>query len=328
MNWQDNLKSMRMEGPEYIPVSVGILPSAWIKYREKLDAIVKRHPVLFGEDSKKKDYDAVTGTYIAGAHVDDWGCVWENVHHGQEAIVTKHPVPAREDIRKLKAPDKDVGLPHGCMYLRLADLRGFEEVMTDFAEEPPELQVLIDIVLKYNLRQRDIWLSKQKEKGAMFYVGDDLGMQHSLAIGPAKWRKYLKPCFMQLFQPVRKAGHYVYMHTDGMIYEIIPDLIECGVNVINPQFRANGLENLVRVCKGKVCVALDLDRQMFPFCKPSDIDPHVHAVVEALGSHEGGLWLTAEVDDGVPLENMEALFDALEKYRSFFEVRKCVSEAV
>ena len=94
------------------------------------------------------------------------------------------------------------------------------------------------------------------------------------------------------------------------------------MNVINPQFRANGLHNLVRVCKGKVCVDLDLDRQMFPFCKPSDIGPHVRAAVEALGSPEGGLWLKAEIDDGVPLENAEALFDALEKYRGFFSNRK------
>jgi uroporphyrinogen-III decarboxylase len=284
-----------------------------------MDAIVKKHPAIFGKQDGQRNYDQVwSATYMAGAHTDAWGCVWENVHHGQEAIVKKHPVPTREDVRKLKAPEKDAGLPHGFMYLRLADLRGFEEVMIDFAEEPPELQMLIGTVLKYNLRQRDIWLKSQKEKGAMFYVGDDLGMQHSLAMGPEKWRKYMKPCFMQIYQPVRQAGHYVYMHTDGMIYEIIPDLIECGVNVINPQFRANGLDNLVRVCKGKVCVNLDLDRQMFPFCKPSDIDKHVAAAVKALGSPEGGLWLSGEVDDGVPLENVEALCDALDKYRGYY----------
>jgi uroporphyrinogen decarboxylase len=319
----DRMISMMMQKPKYIPVSVGILPSAWILHREKLDAIVKKHPEIFGKHDGQRNYDEVcNATYMQGAHTDVWGCVWENVHHGQEAIVTRHPVPTREDVRSLKAPEKDAGLPHGFMYLRLADLRGFEEVMIDFAEEPPELQMLIDTVLKYNLRQRDIWLSNQKEKGALFGVGDDLGMQHSLAMGPEKWRKYMKPCYMQIYQPVRQAGHYVYMHTDGMIYEIIPDLIECGVNVINPQFRANGLANLVRVCKGKTCVDLDLDRQMFPFCKPSDIDTHVKDVVKALGSPEGGLWLKGEVDDGVPLENIEALCDALEKYRGYYQHSK------
>jgi uroporphyrinogen decarboxylase len=90
------------------------------------------------------------------------------------------------------------------------------------------------------------------------------------------------------------------------------------VQIINPQIRANGLDNLVRTCKGKVCVNLDLDRQLFPFCKPADIDRHVREAVEALGDPAGGLWLQAEVDDGVPLENVEAICAALEKYSTWF----------
>jgi len=315
MNWQDNLKSMRMESTECIPVSVGILPSAWIKYREKLDAIVKRHPVLFGEDKNKKDYDAVSGTYVAGAHVDAWGCVWENVHHGQEAIVTKHPVPTREDVCKLKAPDKDMGLPHGCMYLRLADLRGFEELMTDFAEEPPELQMLIDIVLKYNLRQCDIWLGKQTEKGPMFSVGDDLGMQHSLAIGPEKWRKYLKPCFMQLYQPVKQAGHYVYMHTDGMIYEIIPDLIEIGLDVLNPiQCNCVGMDplDLKREFGSKLAFMGGVDTQgVLPQGTVNEVRAATSRLLEGMCADGGGYILAAShtIPPETPLANIFAMYE-------------------
>jgi hypothetical protein len=108
------------------------------------------------------------------------------------------------------------------------------------------------------------------------------------------------------------------MHTDGHIVEIIPDLIDCGVNVVNPQVRANGLDNLARVCKGRVCVDLDLDRQLFPFCTPQEIDDHVHAAVETLGSSDGGLWLKAEIGFDVPLENVEAICTALEKYRAYY----------
>jgi uroporphyrinogen decarboxylase len=314
----DRTKAMNFDHPECIPVRLGILPAAWMKYREALDQIAKRHPVLFDAQKAERDYDAVQGTYVEGRHVDGWGCVWENIATGREAIVTGHPAPTRASVHTLQPPTKDIGLPHGFMFLRLADLRGFEELMIDFAEEPPELQMLIDIVLQYNLTQRDRWLAAHAKDDAIFWVGDDLGTQQALPISPAQWRKYLKPCYRQIYQPVRQAGHSVYMHTDGHIYEIIPDLVECGVCVINPQFRANGLDNLVRVCKGKVCVDLDLDRQMFPFCTPDDIDRHVREAVEALGSPEGGLWLTAEVDDGVPLENIEAICQALEKYRGRF----------
>ncbi|MEI6788218.1 MAG: uroporphyrinogen decarboxylase family protein [bacterium] len=319
MSKTDPMKAMNFEYPEAIPVSLGILPAAWMKYRDELNAIAKRHPTLLATKQSDNEYDSIwSETYKAGRHIDAWGCVWDNVATGREAIVTGHPVPTREAVHTLQPPATDVGLPHGFMYLRLGDLRGFEELMIDFAEEPPELQMLIDMVLNYNLRQRDLWLAKHVGDGSLFGVGDDLGTQHALPMSPDLWRKYLKPCYHQLYQPVRQAGHGVYMHTDGHIYEIIPDLVECGVTVINPQFRANGLDNLVRVCKGKVCVDLDLDRQMFPFCTPADIDRHVRETVEALGSPAGGLWLRAEADDGVPLENIEALCMALEKYSRHF----------
>lgn len=315
----NQIKAMNFEKPDCIPVTIGILPAAWMKYRQQLDGLLRRHPGVFPDPGKARNYDAVGGTYVAGSHTDVWGCVWENVHTGREAIVRHHPLPAREDVHTLKPPVKDAGLPHGFMYLRLGDLRGFEEVMIDFAEEPPELKMLIDTVLTYNLRQRDNWLAANSNPAQLFGVGDDLGTQHALPISPALWRKYLKPCYMALYQPVRAAGHPVYMHTDGHIYEIIPDLVECGVNVINPQIRANGLDNLVRVCKGKVCVDLDLDRQMFPFASPEEIDRHVRECVEALGAPEGGLWLKAEIDDGIPLENIAAILNALDKYRWLFK---------
>jgi uroporphyrinogen decarboxylase len=316
---QDRIKSLRFERPEYIPVSASILPAAWMKHREAIDEIVAHHPVLFGEHKVgDRDYDAVGGTYVEGEHVDVWGCVWSNMQTGMESIVTHHPVPTREAVHVLRMPEEDAGLPHGFMYLRLADLRGFAELMLDFAEEPPELQALIDVVLAYNLRQARIELESLPDEPQIVSFGDDLGMQTALPMSPAKWRKYLKPCYMRLYQPFRQAGHYVYMHSDGHILEIIPDLVDCGVNVINPQVRANGLQGLAEVCQGRVCVDLDLDRQLFPFCTPQEIDDHVRQAVETLGSPEGGLWLKAEIGFDVPLENVEAICSALEKYRSYF----------
>ena len=87
--------------------------------------------------------------------------------------------------------------------------------------------------------------------------------------------------------------------------------------MLNPQVRANGLEGLVRECKGR-CADLDLDRQLFPFATPAQIDAHVREVVEKLGAPEGGLWLTAECADDVPLENIEAICQALERYRGYY----------
>lgn len=312
----DRWKSMRYETPEFIPISISCLPATWMKYREGLEELARRHPLLFGEVTRgQRDFDAVSGTYVQGEHVDAWGCVWSNLHHGVEAIVTGHPVPTRADVHTMKVPPPGSGFKHGFMWLILADLRGFQELMVDFAEEPPELQMLIDKVLEYNVGEVRRMLEK---KPAMMYFGDDLGMQDRMAIGVEKWRKYIKPCYARLYSLCHEQGTAVYMHTDGHILPVIADLRECGVDVLNPQIRANGLEGLARECKGKICIDLDLDRQLFPFCGPEDIDAHVREAVEVLGMPEGGLWLHAECGPDVPLENIEAICLALEKYRAYF----------
>jgi len=315
----DQQKAMRFAHPEYTPASIVVLAAGWLRHGDALREVAERYPGILAAPEQSDYRELIQGGMAEGEYTDGWGCVWSNVHEGHSSIVTGHPVPARADVHKLKMPTEDMGLPHGFMYLRLADLRGFEELMIDFAEEPPELQMLIDLVLEYNVQQAPkLFACFGDNKPDPLWFGDDLGTQHALPISPAKWRKYLKPCYKKIYDTAHEAGFNVFMHTDGQIYEIISDLVECGVDVINPQIRANGFDNLARTCKGKVCVALDLDRQMFPFCTPQEIDDHVREAVETLGSPEGGLWLGAEVDDGVPLENIEALCMALEKYRGYF----------
>ena len=313
----DLIKAMTYQYPDEIPAMVSILPAAWIHYGEELVRLAKDYPDLIPTIPDLEHIeDYMPDSYHYGNFTDEWGCVWSNVDEGMESIVTGHPVPNREDILTLKIPEnRDGRLPHGFMYLRLLDLRGFEEAMMDFAEECDELQILIDKVLTYNCRQIEAALPKVTGEVMMF--GDDLGMQKGLAIGPAKWRKYLKPCFKKMYDMVHQAGKYVYMHTDGMIYEIMPDLAECVVNMINPQYRANGLDNLVRVCKGKIPINLDLDRQLFPFATPSQLDDHVRECVEALYLPQGGLGINLELNYEVPLNNMAALLDAVRKYKTY-----------
>lgn len=310
----DLIKAMTYNYPEQIPVMFYILPAYWIEHGEDLVKITDKYPDVLASADLNNIW--LPDSYKEGNFTDEWGCVWSNVHEGMESIVTGHPVPNREDILTLKIPEnRDGRLPHGFMYLRLLDLRGFEEAMFDFADECDELQILINKVLEYNCYQIEAALPHVQ--GEYMSFGDDLGMQHSLAIGPEKWVKYMKPCYKKMYDMVHAANKLVYMHTDGMIYEIMPDLAECGVNMINPQFRANGLDNLVRVCKGKIPINLDLDRQMFPFCSPKDIDDHIRECVEALYLPEGGLGLNVEISPDIPLENVEAILKAIRKYRDY-----------
>jgi hypothetical protein len=315
------IQAIRMQSPDTIPVSVSILPAAWLKYGEELQRLTDQYPQFFG--GRKVDLSRVRenmrDTYHKGSHVDEWGCVWENEIDGAEAIVKGHPLKTEEDVLNLKIPDcRDGRLKHGFMYLRLLDLCGFENAMIYFAEEGETIQVLIDKVLEYNIYQIAHILPKM---GEIVYFGDDLGMQRGLAIGAERWRKYIKPCFRKMYGMIKayKPSQLIYMHTDGCIWEIMPDLVECGVDMINPQFRANGIDNLVRVCRREqiIPINLDMDRQLFPFATRSEIFDHFAQCVEELYLPEGGLGLSIELDHGDPLENMAAVLDAAEKYRHY-----------
>jgi len=315
------VKAMTYDYPPVIPVHASFLPRVLKHHGDGFKELLAKYPhffynaeeVLTGEDNyetRLSDYHRV------GTFADEWGCVWSNIDEGIIGLVTEHPLPNREDILTLTIPpDRDGKLPHGFMYLRLFDLRGFHEAMIDFAEECDELQILIDKVLEYNCYQIEAVLKDYT--GPVVYLGDDLGMQDRLAIGPDKWRKYMKPAFQKMFQMIRDAGKLVYMHTDGMIWEIMPDLYEAGAHMINPQYRSNGLDNLVRTCKGKIPINLDLDRQMFSLATPEQLREHVRECVEAFYLPSGGLGLRIELGYDVPLENMEALLSAAETYRHY-----------
>ena len=315
-------KAIRLEHPSSIPVCVGMLPAMWIHNGKEVEQLVKSFPQFFPEGYSVDYSDPSTvahGTYKAGEHVDEWGCVWSNVDEGMEAIVTGHPVKTEEDVFTLEIPkNRDGRLPHGFMYLRLLDLCGFENTMCMFAEEDEAIRTLIDKVLEYNMYQFAAIIPRL---GEMAVFGDDLGMQKGLALGPERWRKYMKPCFRKLYGMLKaaKPDVLIYMHTDGCIHEIMPDLHECGVDIINPQYRANGIENLVRVCRKEqiLTIDLDLDRQLFPFATRSQIFDHVAEAVESLYMPQGGLCLKVELNHELTLDQMANVLDALEKYRHY-----------
>jgi hypothetical protein len=335
------LKTIYFDTPEWTPCSVSLLPATWIKYRGKLERVVLDHPRVFpGFRAGPRDYDAIQDPlYELGRRADCWGTVWNNVDRGLSSYPERFPLADWSAFETYLPPDPMIqdafgrrdweserdrmaaarsrgglatggGLQHGFMYMRLFYLRGFENLMMDLATSDPRLVRLIDMVEHYN----SAVIRRYVELGAEYMTfGDDLGMQDSLPMSPGMWRRTIKPAYARMLRPCREAGIPVSLHTDGHVLEIIPDLIETGVRLLNPQIRANGLDGLKRVAKGRVALNQDLDRQLFPFATPAQIEDHIAEVYDALHLPEGGLMLVAECAPDVPLENIDAICCALEK---------------
>ncbi|MGQ9631591.1 MAG: uroporphyrinogen decarboxylase family protein [bacterium] len=333
------LRAIEFRNPEWIPCSIGFSPLTWHKYRERLEEIVLRHPLIFRDYEKGSvDFDRFPPVYRKGYYRDNWGCLWHTAQEGLEGQVVESPLADWDAFDNYKPPDflqksergerdwekirKDIEgrkkrglLTRGDgerLFDRLYFLRGFENLMIDIATDHPKLPRLIEMLLDYEMGLVKKWLEIGVD---IIGFHTDIGMQNGLMISPTKFRKYIKPMFKELFTTCRKAGVHVSLSSDGRLLEIVDDLVECGVSMHDPQLRANTLEGIAKAYKGKMCINLDLDRQMFPFCKPGDIREQVKDVVETLGSPEGGLMISGSIyGDDVPLENIEALCEACEEF--------------
>lgn len=340
------LKTMYFDYPEWTICNIGFLPATWMTHRQGLEDLVLAHPRVFPAFRKGSiDFDNPPmwdPTYELGRHTDCWGTVWNNIVHGVAGQPEYEPLNNWADFEQWKThlpdPLKDAEfaprppfeklcqemadargrgdiafagpLMHGHFFMRLYYLRGFENLMLDMATDEPRLGELADILTRYNTAAVELYLKAGAE---MIGLGEDLGMQTALPISPSAWRKWVKPSYMATFAACRRADVPVYLHSDGHILEIIDDLVECGVRVLNPQIRANGLEVLRRVARGKVAINQDLDRQLFPFASPSQIEDHIGEVFEGLYDSWGGLMLLAECGPDVPLANIDAICCTFEK---------------
>jgi hypothetical protein len=348
LSWRENyLRSVEFRGPEYIPCRITVMWPLWNTYRERLEEVALKHPLVFpGFKPGSVKYGGKPGILRANRTlVDPFGCVWSFNIEGFQGQVVHHPLKSWEDFKKYEMPDPEdgvpvegaekpvpwnavfssldkarsegnlviAGMPHGFFFQRLYYLRGFTNLMRDFIQKPPQIYELIERLTEFNLKLVDKFLSSGRID--VFYFGDDLGTQTRMPISPRTFREFIFPSYAKIFQKIRSLGIHVYLHTDGHVVEVLDQLIEAGADVLNIQDRVNGLDNIASMCKGRVCIDLDIDRQyLVPFGRADDIRGYIKRVVELLAMKKGGLMLEAEIHPPTPLENIEAVAKAMEEF--------------
>jgi hypothetical protein len=323
-----------LKGDGSITADVGLSYPVWCEYKERLDWLEKFSSRIHVGISRS------SGRPVNSKATDPWDCEWIYPLDSLDGIVTRHPIANWADLASYKPPDADAftdwekteekfaeakangtvargGTDHGFVFLRMTYLRGYNDFMTDVGEGDPRLFDLIKII-------EDYWFGVAKryvEAGAdLVSFGDDLGLQDRLPISPSAWRKYIKPTYMRIFQYLRSNGVYVHLHTDGYIVDIIPDLLDCGVSILNPQELVNGLDTLRDLARGKVFLDLDIDRQSItPFGTPQECEQHIASCVKTLGSPNGGLHLVWGVYPHTPYKNIEATVRAMSAYAEYWK---------
>lgn len=194
-------------------------------------------------------------------------------------------------------------------------LRGMDNVFSDWAEEKPVSEWLLDY---FTGRSINVCRAFVLAGCDVIRLGDDVGMQNGLLISRDMWRQHLKPRLKRVIDAIREASGdrkvWVQYHSDGDVTPLIEDLIGIGVDILNPvQPECMDLEKIAGEFQDRLAFSGMIGTQTtMPFGTPSDVR---EAVARCRRLHEGGARVivspTHVLEPDVPWENIDAFVDAV-----------------
>lgn len=320
------IRTLRFEKPDRIPLDFWTLPATAYRYGEELERLKREAgpDILSAPNAMFRGLDSDMRHYEIGTFTDEWGSGWRGCQRG---IVGEVKEPVLDDIRKLATfrtpieklpktldelrPIADFVRTHPDHFIlggwiiffeRMQFVRGPVNLYMDIFEENDAFFRLRDMLEEYYSHYLDMIL--QTDVDAVVFA-DDWGAQHAMLISPEQWRRLFKPVYRKFFDRVKRAGKFVFMHSDGYIYDIFDDLIELGVDAINSQVWCMGPEKVGAKCRGRITFWGELDRQhVLPNGTPEEVQDLIAQMKEHLYS-DGGLIGQSEPGPDTPLSNIE-----------------------
>jgi len=198
-------------------------------------------------------------------------------------------------------------------------LRGIDQILLDVALSPDIAEYIFRRIAAFYLEYARRTLEAAGGGIDVLMMGDDFGTQKGLFMSPQMWRRFLRPGFKAFIDLGREYGSKVAHHSCGSIKPIIPDLIECGLDVLNPvQPDVGDMDRaeLKRRFGDRLSFlgSISIQRTL-PFGTPDDVRSEVRERMETLAPGGGFIFCTAHnIQADTPTENILALFEA---YRTF-----------
>jgi len=238
---------------------------------------------------------------------DEWGCTWRRLPgktKGGETVET--PIRTWDDLASYTPPTVAdpfryvqaaksrsehpdhycLGGITACAFDRARYLRGLETYLEDCAAEPARVRQLNDLVSDVVIAQVDAYADLGAD-GVMFC--EDWGTQDRLLVSPAMWRAMFRPYFERLVTHAHARGLTVWMHSCGYVCDIVPDLVEVGVDVLQfDQPDLHGIDALAKYA-GRVTYWCPVDIQRtLQSGNEETIRAKAREMVEKLGAPGGG----------------------------------------
>lgn len=203
------------------------------------------------------------------------------------------------------------GIFQECWYLR-----GMQRFMMDMMLDKKFAQALLDKVTHVHIQLWKAFLEQVGDYVDMVETADDLGGQNGPLLSPALYRELIKPVQARLFQSLRESTNAkIFYHTCGAVMPLLDDLVEIGVQVLNPIQPLPGLmepEELAERYGDQLVFHGGLDVQkLLPLGNPEQIRAHVQRYYKALGTRRYIMAPANTILPGVPPQNLVAAYEAV-----------------
>ncbi len=195
---------------------------------------------------------------------------------------------------------------------------GMQELLEAMAARPAVAEALLTRIADFYLESSRRHFEAARGRMDIFFMGDDYGGQTGPLISPSMFRRFIKPHLARLFAQAHDFGLKVMLHSCGSVYAFIPDLLEIGMDVLDPvQVRAADMsaEKLAAEFGADLCLHGSIDtQQTLPFGSPDDVRAEVRSRLE-LFPHGGFICgPSQEFMEDVPTQNILALYEAAGAY--------------
>jgi len=279
-------------------------------------------------------------------YTDEWGVSWKIVEYntkygtGKYTEISGHPlkegafidsyIPPDPSDRERYEPSKKLIEKYGEKYAIMGvivctifetawALRGLDRLMIDFIADEGLANKILDIPFNYHLYAG----RKLANMGVdIIWTGDDMGGQNGMLISPELWRKYFKPRMAKLYSELKaiKPDLKIAYHSDGVIYPIIDELVEIGLDILNPVQPKCMDPYYLKKRYGKnlsLWGSIDI-QETLPFGTPKEVENEVKDRIKNMGPGGGFIISpTHHVQIDTSLENFFAFWGTAEKYGKY-----------
>ena len=351
-NRENFLSLLRRRGFERVPVEFSLCPHLVEVCKEKLG--VDDYVEYFGmpwrnvEDLRLLDYDVEKYRKYyekkpleEGADIDILGVGHEKSPNSMHMTYMRHPMELfnsveeiesypfpdyasadgshqAEQVRRIKEQDLiALGNMQTTIWESAWYMRSMEELFCDMMAEDEMAEVLLDKVTELSLIRAKAYVKAGVD---VLFLGDDIGMQHTIMMSEELYCTWLKPRLKKIIDEVKKINPevIVFYHSCGFVEPLIPHLIEAGIDVLNPiQSECMDFEEIYRKYGDKISFHGTIGTQtVMPHGTPKEVKETVWRNLDIAGD-KGGLFVapTHLLEPEVPFENILAYVDACRTYK-------------